>query len=209
MHQPSDPVLNPIAPKLHPNEPRARCTPRPTTELTEAMVHTLQRIPGAGLKGEGFPHQVLGQLLHSPNLMTSFLEWWVSSKLELALSVREQELVILRMACLYSSDYVWKHHVKVGREFGVSEAELQAIRERGYDIFPSSRERMFLVLTDEMVERRSVSAQTWEALNDVLQPRDIMDLISLIAQYVLFALTNNVFQVQLEESLRTQPSLAD
>jgi len=31
------------------------------------MLATLERIPGDGLKGDGFPHNVLGQLLHSPS----------------------------------------------------------------------------------------------------------------------------------------------
>ncbi len=50
-----------------------------------------------------------------------FLEYWVTSKSEMGFSVREQELIILRMGVLYQYDYVWMHHVPVDREFGVSE----------------------------------------------------------------------------------------
>ena len=172
------------------------------------MLATLERIPGDGLKGPGFPHQVLGQLLHSPELLGPFLEWWVSAKSTMALSVREQELVILRMACLYASDYVWKHHVPVGREFGISAAELAAIRSSTYDGF-GERERALLELSDEMVNRRTVSAAAWAQYGRSLPARDLLDLIALISQYVLFALTNNVLQVPLEPALASEAGLGD
>ncbi len=196
------------APALHPNEASPRLTPLASSELNAAMLSTLERIPGDGLKGPGFPHHVLGELLHSPVLLEPFLEWWVSAKSAMALSVREQELVILRMGCLYASDYVWKHHVPVGREFGIDTTELAAIRSGIYDGF-TAQEQALLVLTDEMVERRTVLAATWALHGPRLEPPVVVDLIALIAQYVLFALTNNVLQVQLEPALAGEPGLAD
>ena len=196
------------APALHPSEPAPRLTPLPSSDLSAAMLATLERIPGAGLKGEGFPHHVLGELLYSPQLLGPFLEWWVSAKSTMALSVREQELVILRMGCLYASDYVWKHHVTVGREFGIDDAELRAIRSSRYDGF-GERQRALLELTDEMVNRRTVSAAVWAQYGRALPARDLLDLIALISQYVLFALTNNVLQVPVEPALAGQPGLGD
>ena len=113
-------------PPLHPSEPEPRLKALSTEQLRPEWLAILERIPGAGLKGEGFPRNVLGQLMHSPELLGPFLEWWVSAKSAMGLSVREQELVILRMGCLYASDYVWKHHVPVAQEFGISDAELDA-----------------------------------------------------------------------------------
>ena len=196
------------APPLHPNEASPRLTPLASSALSAAMLSTLERIPGDGLKGSGFPHHVLGQLLHSPDLLEPFLEWWVSAKSAMALSVREQELVILRMGCLYASDYVWKHHVPVAREFGIDATELAALRNGTYASF-TPQERALLVLTDEMVERRTVSAATWAQHGRQLQPQMVVDLIALMAQYVLFALTNNVLQVPLESTLAGEPGLAD
>ena len=146
------------------------------------MLSTLERIPGDGLKGPGFPHHVLGELLHSPVLLEPFLEWWVSAKSAMALSVREQELVILRM---------------VGR-----------LRSGVYDGLPP-QERALLVLTDQMVERRTVLPTTWAVHGRLLEPRVVVDLIALISQYVLFALTNNVLQLPLEPALAGEPGLAD
>ena len=178
------------------------------SQLSAAMLDTLERIPGDGLKGAGFPRNVLGELLHSPELLAPFLEWWVSAKSAMALTVREQELVILRMGCLYASDYVWKHHVPVGREFGISDDELSAIRSGRFAGFVE-RERALLELTEEMVNRRTVSAAGWARYGQLLPARDLVDLIALISQYVLFALANNVLQVPLEPALTGDPGLAD
>ena len=191
---------------LHPNEPSPRIPPRPIEELSAASRATLARIPGAGLKGEGFPREVIGQLLHSPSLLESFLSWWVAGKSGLALSGREQELVILRMACLYESDYVWRHHVKVGREFGIGERELQAVRVGDASAF-KAREWALLTLTEELVNSRTIGAGIWAEHAKCLSPRELVDLIALVSQYVLFALTNNALQVPLEAALAAVPGL--
>lgn len=194
---------------LHPSEPGPRLPGRAIEELSPAARDTLSRIPGEGLKGEGFPRHVLAQLLHSPQLLDGFLAWWVAAKSAMALSVREQELVILRMGRLYGSDYVWRHHVKVGREFGISGDELEAVHQGRHHRFPA-REQSLLALTDELVNQRTITATAWQRHGLTLTPRELIDLIALVSQYTLFALTNNALQVPLEMALQAVgPGLAD
>jgi alkylhydroperoxidase family enzyme len=127
----------------------------------------------------------------------------------MGLTVREQELVILRMARLYGSDYVWKHHVPVATEFGVSCEEVAAVSEGAHERFASSREKALLLLTDELVEQRSVSPQTWAHHASPLPAGDVVDLIALVSQYTFFALMNNVLQVPVEDALADVPGLAE
>lgn len=193
-------------PPIHPNEAVPRVTPLSDAHLRPEWQAILERIPGTGLKGLGFPHHVLGELMHSPELFGPFLQWWVTAKSAMALNVREQELVILRMGVLYSSDYVWKHHVPVAREFGVTAEEITALRQGSFEAFPQ-REQALLSLTEVMVAERWVSAEAWALHGRLLSPQEVIDLIALVAQYVLFALTNNVLQVPLEEPLWDTPGL--
>lgn len=193
----------------YPDEPTPRIEPLSTDSLSTEALSVLARIPGQGLKGEGFPRNVLGVLMHSPDVLAPFLEYWVTSKTALSLSVREQELVILRMAVLYRSDYVWKHHVKVGREFGVTDAELQALREAAYDSFRAPREVALLELTDAFVNERCLPQALWQRSRAVLGAREHVDLISLVSQYVLFALANVGAQVQLEPAIAALPGIED
>lgn len=177
-------------------------------EMRPEWLRILERIPGAGLKGKGFPRHVLGAIMHNPDTLETFLDYWVTAKSKMGLSVREQELVILRMACLYNSDYVWKHHVPVGREFGITQDELQAVHNAAFSRF-QPREEALLALTDELMEYRSIRPALWERYHPSLSKRDLVDLIALISQYVFFALMNNALQVQVEEGVVGEVSLAD
>jgi len=190
-----------------PNEPESRITPLPTDNLSPECVKILERLPGNGLQGEGFPYNLLGILMHNPETLETFLDYWVTSKAKMGLSVREQELVILRMAVLYRSEYVWKHHVKVGREFGINDAELDAIRHGSYATFSSERERAFLKLTDTFMNDRYLPLELWNRTKNVLSSQDFVDLISLVSQYVLFALNNVCLQVQVEPGVTDLPGI--
>jgi 4-carboxymuconolactone decarboxylase len=189
-----------------PNEPRPRIAPLSTDGLRPEWVDILGRLPGKGLQGEGFPHNVLGVLMQNQETLGPFLDYWVTSKSKMGLAVREQELVILRMAVLYRSEYVWKHHLKVGREFGIEDRELDAIRQGSYAAF-SDRERAFLELTDAFVNDRCLPPELWNRTRGVLTPRDFVDLISLVSQYVLWALTNVCMQVQVEPGVADLPGI--
>lgn len=192
---------------IQPTEAQPRIVPQEMSGMRDEWLQTLSRIPGDGLKGKGFPRNVLGSIMHDPRTFGPFLEYWVTCKSAMGLTVREQELVILRMACLFASNYVWKHHVPVAREFGVTQEEIEAVRAGCYSALASSREQSLLVLTDELVEQRTVTAQAWAEHGATLPAGDMVDLVSLVSQYVFFALMNNALQVPVEPELDEVPSL--
>jgi 4-carboxymuconolactone decarboxylase len=180
----------------------ARIQPLPVSEMQEDWVKILQRLPGAGLKGAFSPVYVFGTLMHNPQTMGSFLDYWVTSKLKMGLSGREQELVILRMGFHYNCNYVWKHHVPVAREYGVGDAELEAVKTQSLPSLFSPRETALLMLTDEMVQHRTVRDEAWTQYGNVLKPSEVIDLISLVSQYVFFSLLNNSIRIEVEEPLK-------
>ncbi len=191
---------------LQPTEPEPRIAPRGVDEMRAEWLEILARLPGAGLKGSRFPHNALGTLMISEETCGPFLEYWVTCKQRMSLSVREQELVILRMGVLYASNYVWRHHVPVAREFGVTDDELQAVRAGRYATL-ATRDRALLALTDELVEARTISREAWNANRQILSDRELVELVHLVAQYVFFALLNNAMQVSVEEGLADIPPI--
>lgn len=200
---PNDKTNRPI----HPTETTPRVEPRPMDEMRADWLRTLARIPGAGLKGDGFPRNVLGVIMQNTETFGPFLEYWVTCKLAMGLSVREQELVILRMAVLYGSQYVWKHHAPLGVEFGMREADFDAVRAGRYEGTFAPREHALLALTDELVEARTIRRELWDRFSGALSERDLVDLVHLVSQYVLFALMNNAMQVQVESALDDVPGI--
>lgn len=184
-----------------------RIPPLPISEMPDEWVRTLERLPGAGLKGVYTPVNVFGTIMYGTETMGSFLDYWVTSKLKMGLSGREQELVILRMGYLYNCNYVWKHHVPVAREYGVSDNELEAVKTTPLPSVFSSREYALLMLTNEMVEHRTIRDDAWSEWSDELEKSEMVDLISLVSQYVLFALLNNAIKIEIEEPLSDIPGL--
>ncbi len=185
----------------------ARIQPLPISEMRNEWIKILERLPGAGLKGLYTPVNVFGTLMYNPRTMGSFLDYWVTSKLEMGLSGREQELIILRMAYHYKCNYVWKHHIPAAKEFGANDTEIEAVKTSPLPSVFSSREYALLNLTDEMVEHRTIGDQAWTRWNGSLKRSDLVDLVSIVSQYVFFSLLNNSIRIELEEPLKKIPGL--
>ncbi len=176
-------------------------TPKNVDDMPTNWLETLSRIPGDGLKGKFAPRNVLGMLMYNPDTLGEFLEFWVTSKQKMGFTVREQELVILRMALHYNCEYVWKHHIPVAVEFGVSQNELDAVRTIPLKEVFNKRETAILTFTDEMVINKNIGDDVWQKYKSEITDSEVVDLISLVSQYVLFSLTNNVLRVEIEKNL--------
>ena len=95
----------------------------------------------------------------------------------------------------------------VAKEYGVSDEELKAVKTSPSSSIFSAREYALLMLTDEMVEHRTIRDEVWAKWSGELKESEMVDLISLISQYVLFALLNNAIQIEIEEPLKEIPGL--
>ena len=188
-------------------KPAARLAPLPMSEMRDDWVKILERLPGAGLKGVNTPVNVFGTLMYNPKTMGPFLDYWVTSKLQMGFSVREQELIILRMAWHYKCNYVWKHHVPVAKEFGATDVQVEAVKKAQLPPVFSAREGALLHLTDEMVEHRTIGDEAWSKWSSELKPQELVDLVSIVSQYVFFSLLNNSIRIEVEEPLRKIPGL--
>lgn len=186
---------------------KPRIKPLPVTEMQDDWIKILGRLPGNALKGKFSPVNVFGTLMRSPSTMGSFLDYWVTSKLKMGLSGREQELVILRMGYRYHCEYVWKHHVPAAREYGASDKEIEAVKTRRIPQVFSQKELALLMLTDEMVSHRTIRDKVWFKWSKELTESEMIELISLVSQYTFFSLFNNGLNIQVEEPLRTIPGL--
>lgn len=180
----------------------SRIEPKDLNKLSSNNQEILNLIPGNGLKGEYAPINVLGTLLYGENLLGDFLNYWINAKNNMTLSVKEQELIILRMGHHYNCDYVWKHHIPVATEFDVSMLQINELKKNhiNFELF-NLKEAALLQLCDEMIINKNISDLSWNKFNQLINPNMLIDLIHLISQYVVFALTNNVFKVEVEASL--------
>lgn len=189
------------------DEKGARIKPLPMNRMRDDWNKILDRLPGEGLKGKYSPVNVFGTIMHNPGTFGPFIDYWVTSKLMMGFTGREQELIILRMGVLFNCDYVWKHHVPVAREYGVTDTELAAVKAKTLKPLFSARELALLMLTDEMVRHRTIRDKAWNKWSSELKESEMIDLISLVSQYVFFALLNNGLRVEIEDPLKQTPGL--
>lgn len=111
---------------------------------------------------------------------------------------RERELAILRTGHLCRSDYEWTQHKKIGKNIGLTDEEIERIKEGPDAPGWSAVECAILRATDELHGDSFISDATWRDLKKVYQDAQIMDLIFTVGNYILVSMALNTLGVQLE-----------
>ena len=117
------------------------------------------------------------------------------------LSVRDRELVILRIGYLCRSGYEWGQHVLIAREAGMTEEEIRSCKTGPDTPGLADLDRLLLKATDELHEDAHVSDATWEALAAHYDQQQMMDLVFTVGQYNLVSMALNSFGVQPDKGL--------
>jgi alkylhydroperoxidase family enzyme len=125
------------------------------------------------------------QLVNSPNALRAFqgLGYFIRHKSKL--DTRLRELAILQVGWLARSPYEWSHHIKLGYEFGVTDADIQALIDdtAGKATSLGAVERLVLSAAREATRDGAVSLATFEALRKHLSNELMIDLVMTIAFY--------------------------
>ena len=111
----------------------------------------------------------------------------------------EAELVILRVAVNCSSDYEWHQHVRMGKRVGLSDAEIERVRQGPAAAGWTPRRSALLQATDDMHADREISDATWALLSEHLDERKLIEVCMLIAHYEMLAMVLNTLRVQVED----------
>ena len=117
------------------------------------------------------------------------------------LSVRDRELVILRIGYLCQAGYEWGQHVLIAREAGMSDEEIRSCKTGPETPGLSELDRLLLTATDELHSDAHVSDATWAGLAERYNTQQMMDLVFTIGQYNLVSMALNSFGVQPDEGL--------
>src|SRR5262249_7629013 len=98
---------------------------------------------------------------------------------ESALDPRLRELAILQVGYLAKQEYEYSHHVKIGRDFGVSDDDIRAIAEEtaGHSSELEPVAKLVLCAAREMTNASTISAPTFAALRKELNNAELIDLV--------------------------------
>lgn len=122
------------------------------------------------------------------------------------LPARLRELVILRVAWLRRSAYVWGGHVAVGRRVGVSESDLQRVTDGAAAPGLTSVEAALLDATDRMLDGGDIDGLTWATLAESFDRRVLIEVGMIVGQYVLVSCIVDVFRIPPEPGVVPLPA---
>ena len=124
-------------------------------------------------------------LAYSPKAARAFARLGGFIRFQSKLDTRLRELAILQVGYLARSPYEYSHHIKLGRDFGVSDDDIRAIADETAGR-PSQLEplaRAVLAAARELTTRPSISGELFAELSDGLGNELLLDLIMTISFY--------------------------
>ena len=123
-------------------------------------------------------------LLHSPPVAEGWLKLFTAIRQQGSLSGRLRELVILRIAVINRADYEFNQHVPFALKEGITEAQLDALRDGRFDAF-SDLEQSVLAYADSMTREVHVPDAVFDAVRPHFNERELVELTATIARYNL------------------------
>jgi alkylhydroperoxidase family enzyme len=132
-----------------------------------------------------------------PDLFRGWLRFG-AALLSGSLPPRLRELVILRTAYRFDGRYEWAQHVEMGEAQGVTPSEMIAL---GGDLGAaewSELELASLRAVDDTADGGAVTDATWEALAAHLDDRGLIELLMLIAHYMMLTTVLRSLRMELE-----------
>jgi 4-carboxymuconolactone decarboxylase len=138
------------------------------------------------------------------NAETAFRPWLAFGGAllsSLQLDARVRELAILRVARLSGAEYEWVQHVPIALAVGASEHQVAAVG-RGEIDHGALRavERAALRFTTEVVRDVRASDEALAAVTAAgLSPREVVELLLVIGQYMLVARVAETAGIELDE----------
>lgn len=124
-------------------------------------------------------------LVNSPKAARAFSGLGSYIRYGSKLDPRLRELAILQVGWLARSPYEWSHHVKLGHDFGVSDADVQGLID-DTDGKPTSLDplsRLVLKGAREMTNDGAMTGATFAALQAALGNELVVDLTLTIGFY--------------------------
>lgn len=124
-------------------------------------------------------------LVHSPGARRAGLAMANFIRHDSKLDPRLRELAILTVGYLAGAAYEWSHHIKIGKEFGVTLQDvrqlIEALDGRPSDLDPPAR--LVVDAAAEMTRVGGISEATFRRLQRLLDDERLVELVVTLGYY--------------------------
>ncbi|HUR79081.1 MAG TPA: carboxymuconolactone decarboxylase family protein [Acidimicrobiales bacterium] len=181
-------------------EPRiAPITPEECDEKTSEMLTAL----GAGMSSA---LNIFTTLAHHPRLLKKWSEFGGVLLYRGELDAREREILILRTGWNCRSEYEWGQHKAIGLGAGLTEKEVDATTLEPAAAGWNDDDALLITAADELHADSKISDATWATLAKRYTKQQLIELLMVVGQYHLVAMTLNSLEVQRDEGVAGFPS---
>ncbi|MGH9752924.1 MAG: carboxymuconolactone decarboxylase family protein [Blastocatellia bacterium] len=153
------------------------------------------------LKMDGRVFNIFRTLAAHPKLLKHWLVFGNHILNKSTLPPRERELLILRIGWLCRAEYEWGQHVVIGKRVGLTDEEIERIKEGPDAPGWSEFDATLLRAVDELRAQAFISDAVWNALAATYDTRQLLDLIFTVGQYNMVSMALNTLGVRLDEGV--------
>ena len=114
---------------------------------------------------------------------------------------RERELAILRVGWLCQAEYEWAQHKIMGRDAGLTDADIERIKAGPEAEGWPPLDRLVLLATDDLHHHQCIGDEAWGGLQERWSQQQLMDLVFTVGEYTLVAMALRTFEVPLDDFL--------
>jgi 4-carboxymuconolactone decarboxylase len=180
------------------SEQEPRIPPLKRSEWTEEVRDLFAVMDGPEGREKGPSREIMHFLAQHPVLSERFMAFGRHILFESILSDRVRELVTLYIAWTTKSDYEWVSHVAFGLHIGLTEADIEAVKEGPDSPHWSDFDRNLLRAVDQLRDGYNLDDALWAALSKEFDRSEMMELVYTIGNYLLFSAVLNSFRIPLE-----------
>ena len=165
--------------------------PLPSRETLEDEAH-VARWDRAAERGPVL--NVTRMFFVNPAIETNAIQVWRACGLD----GRKREIVILRAAFQKRSTYEWHQHVRIARGEGLSDAEINAVRNWRESSLFDGDERALLAYVDELAANPRPSDESLAAIRNGRSDAEIFGITYLVTLYFQLAHMMAAFDLETE-----------
>jgi 4-carboxymuconolactone decarboxylase len=145
--------------------------------------------PRGGVRGP------LAVWLHRPELANTAQALGRYCRYETSLAPRLSELAILILGRAWSAEYEWWAHKPIALKAGLSEAVVDAIRDRLAPPFEAEDEALVYEFMSTLDTRRAIPDALYQKAAALLGSDGVVDLVGIAGYYTLISMTIKVFNL--------------
>jgi 4-carboxymuconolactone decarboxylase len=147
------------------------------------------------------PLNIFRMMANADSAFRPWLRWGAALLGQLQLDPLLRELAILRVARLTPhAEYEWVQHVPIAEAVGASAEHVAALeRDEPEAACFSDQERLVLRFTTEVVRDARASEEAFDGLQRTLSPREIVELLMVIGNYMMVARVMATTDMELDE----------